>query len=166
MEPHPDGSDAGKAAPVQNPFTSSDSRVPLAPSYSRRDHRNPRNLHSHCGPDRGRTSTAAALLDTKQPNPSGLWHFGDSPALLAWPRSLRISALRSRLGESPNRLQQLSSYFRGQDTRNCKRVLLDIRSEIYSACCWNGAASRNGDRRLREPTEKSPLLQACPTAAQ
>jgi hypothetical protein len=45
-------------------------------------------------------------------------------------------------------------------------ALFDIRSGIYSACCWNGAASRNGDRRLREPTEKSPPQPACPTGAQ
>jgi hypothetical protein len=50
--------------------------------------------------------------------PSGLGLFGDSPALLAWPRSgpdgrwLRMSALHSRLGESPNCLQQMPSYFR------------------------------------------------------
>src|SRR5438067_3166912 len=48
-------------------------------------------------------NAAASPFSTQ---PSGLGHFGDSPALLACPRSgpdgrwLRISALRSRLGES------------------------------------------------------------------
>ena len=44
--------------------------------------------------------------------PSGLGHLGDSSALFAWPRSPWISALHLRLGESPNGLQQMASYFR------------------------------------------------------
>src|SRR6266550_7466418 len=58
--------------------------------------------------------TAAQLVSCLRNSlsPSGLGHLGDSPALLAWPRSPRISALHSRLGESPNCLQQMVSYFR------------------------------------------------------
>ena len=111
------------------------------------------------------TSTAAALLDTKQPNPFGLCTL----AIL-----LRCSLGRDRCGYRRfARALEISQIvysnchpISGTGHWNYKRVLLDIRSGIYSACCWNGAASRNGDRRLREPAEKSPPRPACPTAAQ
>jgi hypothetical protein len=44
--------------------------------------------------------------------------------------------------------------------------LFDIRNGICIACYSRGAASRNGDRLLREPREKSLQRPACLTVAQ
>src|SRR6476660_4206455 len=44
-------------------------------------------------------------------SPVGLPRFWRRPALLAWPRSLRISALRSRLAQRQNRRNATPSYF-------------------------------------------------------
>src|SRR5258705_10619915 len=44
-------------------------------------------------------------------SPEGLRRFWRWPALLAWPRSLRISALRSRLAQRQNRRNATPSYF-------------------------------------------------------
>src|SRR6478735_730627 len=44
-------------------------------------------------------------------SPVGLPRFWRWPALLAWPRSLRISALRSRLAQRQNRRNATPSYF-------------------------------------------------------
>jgi hypothetical protein len=57
-------------------------------------------------PRRGLQRTGDAASRPFRLAPEGLRRFCRWPALLAWPRSLRISALRSRLGQRQNRQQR------------------------------------------------------------